>query len=213
MADPRLPTSPSSHPDDELLIAYLSDTLRDADRADVETHLRTCDDCVQGVAMMRHLLSKSDQMPTPIPEALRQRAVEAVDESSRRQTLTIPVSESAGWLPSMLEWLFAVLRPRLLVPLAMTALAALVIVNRQAWFNPAAEHQRTRALELHETLYVTSSEATVWSRSGGNASEGNTVVGTVRRDQPVDVIGREDDWYRVRLSNHQEGWVERSAFE
>jgi len=165
--------------------------------------------------MMRHLLSISDQMSTPVPDALRQRAVGAVaspsDSVSHR--LTTPASRSAGWLSPLLEWLSAILQPRLLVPVAITVLALLVIVNRYAWFSPAPQGDLTRSLEAHETLRVTSSQATVWQRPGGNRLEQNKIIVTLHRGDAVDIVGAENDWYRVVLSDKHEGWVERRAFE
>ncbi len=217
-------------PSDELLIAYLTTAtkttatnsaragLPGTERSRIEEHLGTCDDCVQTLAIMQRRLGVASEIPAPAPASILERAgaaiqpvvadVQTVTATTRNSRLDVPHS-LGGRLPSLRDRLSAVFRLPVLVPAAVAAVALLVIVRQQGWMNPVPPPEMSRVIERHETLRVTADEALVRVQPALR----HPVVATVKRGTSVEIIGEENDWYRVLLQDGREGWMDRRAFE
>jgi anti-sigma factor RsiW len=213
MTDRQLPISdlPPSHPSDELLVGYLSGTLDDRERIEVEAHLRSCDDCMRTLPMMQHHLSIINELAVPIPETVRQQAVPAPESAPAPRPLTCeprsPVRSVRPWFASLIEWVSAALRPMVLVPVAIAALALFVVVNREAWFSPAPG-ELTRSTQLHQRLRVTAPEAMLRAQP----SQKEQAIAVLKRGTDVEIVGSRGEWLQVHVEG-KEGWVERRAFD
>ena len=53
----------------ENLLLYLVGQGSERERADLESHLRTCDTCVREIAHMQRRLAVADEVPHPVPDA------------------------------------------------------------------------------------------------------------------------------------------------
>ncbi|MFI5398743.1 MAG: SH3 domain-containing protein [Candidatus Binatia bacterium] len=115
----------------------------------------------------------------------------------------------------MLDRLSTVSRFPLLAPVAVAAVALLVVVTQSNWMNPEPQQERSRSIAMRETLRVTASEARVWQQPGARSqgSEEADIIATLKRGARVDVVGEKDQWYQVVLPDGKEGWMERHAFE
>ena len=205
MTDPR-----SAHPNDESLVAYLTTGLSDIDRRGIDRHLQDCDLCIESLSMTQRRLSIAAEIPTPVPASLSERvaAVSAPPALASRES-------RAPWLSPMLDRLSSVFRFPVLVPVAVAAVALLVVVTRSDWMNPVPQRERSRSVTMRERLHVTASEARVWQRPGvrGQQAGEERITATLKRGARVEVIDEKAGWYQVILPDGKEGWMERTAFE
>lgn len=70
-------------PDDEMLAGYLDGGLSDAERSDIETHLSSCDSCLEGIIITKDLTRGASGSETePVPESVTQSAVDLINEET-----------------------------------------------------------------------------------------------------------------------------------
>jgi anti-sigma factor RsiW len=207
----------SSHPNDEWLVAYLTTGLSDHERHGLDAHLQGCDLCVETLSMMQRRLSMASTVSTPVPASVRERVTAlnpSVDSFPVSQPLP-PGPSLPAWLSSVLDHLATVSRLQLLAPVAVAAVALLVVVTQSNWMNPVPQQERSRSITTREPLRVTASEAHVWQGPGttGRGAEEADIIATLKRGARVDIVGEKDQWYQVVLADGKEGWMERHAFE
>jgi hypothetical protein len=117
-------------------------------------------------------------------------------------------SVAGGWLAELRERLAAAVTMPVLVPVALAALALIVIVPRLQ--NPTVrDGELSRAVELRQPARVTVDSAAVRKEPAGDA----VVVTTLVRGDRTVLVAQQGDWYRVALADGGEGWIERRAFE
>lgn len=198
-----------AHPNDEWLVAYLTAGLSDDERRGLDTHLQGCDRCVGSLSTMQHRLGMAAEVGVPVPRAV----------FGRVAGLAAPAASSSPRLPAplsaLLDRVLSVLRLPVLVPVAVAATALVVLVSQWDTTRPAPQRERSRAVNIEQTLPVTVPEAEVWpqpSRARQGTAAGR-VIATMKRGTRVAVIGEKGDWYRIALPDGRMGWMERTAFE
>jgi len=186
-------------PDDERVAAYVSVGLSDAERDEVEAHLRRCDRCVNIVAIVQQRLSLADEIAAPVPAGVRARV---------RSVAEVPALRQVSWWAVARDWMTPLLRAPVLIP-AVAAAGALMLILTVAprIFSP---RDLTRGLPpVAEKLRVTGHAVPVYERPSSRAA----VVASVERGMSLTIRGEDRDWYSVVLPDGKEGWVEREAFE
>lgn len=192
---------------EEILAAYATAVVDDADRRIVEQHLAECDACVSDLTRLYRRLGIADSVAMPVPAALT-RAAQAAFEDVR--TASVPASASGEPLATRLgRRLEAWLRLPVLVPLSVAAGALLMVAVQPNRSTPSATSELARAVERPQRLRVTVGEAVVRGRPSRHAEQ----IAVVRRGTVLEVATEERGWYRVRLPENRAGWVEREAFE
>ncbi len=198
---------------EERLVLYASGGLTDAAaRSAVTAHLGGCDPCVAALTHLRRRLALAAEIATPVPASVRHRAEAvlpaALAELAPAAGSPTAVVQRAG--TSLVERLRGWLQVPVLAPIAVAAVALLMVAIGLRPSTTPPDAERTRALAPASVrLRVTVAEAPVHARPSGNAE----VIGSVARDQRLDVAGEERDWYAVRLADGRTGWVLREAFE
>ncbi len=198
--------------DEEGLILYLMRSLSAHDRAAIETHLSHCDSCVYGISLLRKRLRIDDSVDRAVPSALREKVREVIEAGSRELAGAAETAAPASpvlWMHRMRDSLDRFLRLPVLVPVAVAAGALLVVGVQNQGGLIGVPDSGIRAVEQVTTMRVTAQRATLRQLPRANAA----VVGELRAGEQVQVAGVERDWYEVRLSAEETGWVEREAFE
>jgi hypothetical protein len=214
MTDLRAQTSVPrlTHPTDELLVAYLSATLATAEIADIERHIGTCDDCVAVLTMMQRRLGMAEKVAAPVPASVAARATEAWQAAPPEQVERAPQSSWRDAFDALVERIreitTVVVRVPVLVPVAVAALALVVVVTQSDWMR-SGPHELTRSVQIRERLRVTAPEVAV--RAQPSAHE--QILATLKSGADVEVVGERGEWYQVVLPDGRSGWMERSAFE
>jgi hypothetical protein len=201
------PTAPAGErcPPDELLIALLVTDLSGPERAGVDAHLNRCDHCVETLTVVQHRLSLATEVARPVPSALARRVLEHFPVPAGQPTAADRTS--SGRAP-LWERITGWLRFPVLVPLGVAAAAAL-LVGHTVLLRPDVPRERSRSIQLHQTVRVSATEAIVRRQP---TTRGESVA-TLHRGAVVTVTGEDREWYRIALPNGTGGWVERSAFE
>ena len=208
-----------SCPSDEFLVAALTNAISDEEQHWLDTHLDTCDRCLDAIGAATRRLRIADEIPVAVPDALRQRAAAAMPEPA---TALLPGPRPAPdrWAPSRPAtrwratrwsagargWVAALLRPPVMVPAAL-AIVAVLVVATQTWMTPGMPRPLTRSITVPQRARVTAIEAPVRRQPNGHAE----VVATVSRGTLVEISGEERDWSHVTLPNGTEGWVDQEA--
>ncbi|MBN2010929.1 hypothetical protein JW960_16390 [candidate division KSB1 bacterium] len=94
----------SSHPDEEILVAYIESTLRTGNSEMVRKHVATCDDCFLRLAVLKKNMNKENVTPpekTP-PELIRQ-AKDLVPVEEIRDTRKAITDKSSSSIKSILQ--------------------------------------------------------------------------------------------------------------
>lgn len=178
----------STHPSDELLLAYLDVSLQKAEDALVESHLRQCDTCVRSLELMQGRAGSADEIAVGVPAAVAARVAFAPREHSRPRHAARP----PRWL---LRW-------PVLVPTSLAAgflLGAVTSLVR----SPATPSRMTRGVELGGSASVVVSD-TALRREPDDAAD---VVAGLGRGEHVKVIQRRADWVRIEGAAGGQGWV------
>lgn len=176
-------------PNDELLIGYVTGDLADLEQHQVNTHVGTCDRCVETVRSVHARLRVIAEPLEPPPDAVRARA-RAVRDGARI---------AAGSRPVPL-----LLRLPLLIPMSFAA-GALLVVGAQTWLAPAQPRVIIRAVQMQRTTQ----DASVHAQPQEHAA----VVASLHAGEMVEVRSEQPGWYRVTLADGSEGWVAARAFE
>lgn len=197
MAERQPPTSGSGplHPDDELLVAYLTTTLHGVEEHSVDAHIHTCDTCLGTLQSISRRISAATKIATPVPDAVARRVA--------------PHPAQPSWWNELGARFSNFLRLPVLVPVAVGAglIVALTVSNV---VTPSAPRELTRAVPLRQqNLRVTAAEASVRNQPNSHAD----VVATVPHGTMVELRGEDRDWYHVVVADGREGWVDRRAFE
>lgn len=196
---------PPRCPSDELLAAYLAETVPSATVVELEAHLRGCDDCTETLVAAQRRIVMGQQSLLDVPPAIR--AASALPQAHDHASAARAASDRARRAPTRPRaWRT---RPVLtaLIPTALAALAILV-VGQQGWVFPTRPAERGRSMAVRDVLPITAAQAPVYERPGAA-----TATATLTRGTRVEVVGDEGAWFRVRLADGREGWMERSAFE
>jgi hypothetical protein len=204
MAESGSSNSTTEHPSDELIVAYVTSGLTDDERRAIDAHIRTCDRCVEDIAVVQRRLDMLPEIPTRVPVEILERArVSAPTPVPRRR------ASLATWIAAIRDRLADFLTVPVLVPVAVAALALLVLVTQQVWVGPGSQQQLIRSVDTHETMHVRTEIALVRDRPAADAD----VVQELHRGARVDVIGEQGNWCKVVLPNGEQGWVEHQTFE
>lgn len=194
----------SKCPTCEYLVAYLEDDISPRERLDIDQHLQSCRDCVQFVRRALHRIRVAGTTGEAVPEQVRL--------AIRPVTVPLDTSHPAGAAPqvkrpSLLDWfrqLLDTFRAPLLIPIAAAAVALLVVARGPLFTNGSA----TRGPGA-QVLQVTALEAELLEQPG---LHGRTLA-SVRRGGTVTILGEQGAWFRVRLENGTEGWIDQHSFE
>ncbi len=201
------PTAPAGEhcPPDELLIALLATDLSGAERIGVDAHLDRCDRCVETLTVAQHRLSLAEEVAHPVPAALARLVLDRLPASAGSPAAT---GAALWWGATLWERIAGWLRLPVLVPLGVAA-AAVLLVGQAVLLGPDAPRERSRAIQLRQTVRVTAAEAVVRRQP---TTRGESVA-TLRRGAVVTVTGEDREWYQIALPDGTGGWVERSVFE
>ena len=85
----------------------------------------------------------------------------------------------------------------------------IMVFADQTLLRPGMTERARRSVDVEQTLRVTAATTPLRAEPNGNAA----VLSTLGRGEVVAVIQQERDWYRARMSDGIEGWVDRRAFE
>ena len=199
-------------PSPEVLVAYTTGVLPDPDRTDAERHLHACAHCVRVVQKAAARLSVAADVGMPVPAMalarVRPVAVVGEDAAALRAHPAPPVPAA---LIDKVRALFGARREgwsmRLLIPAAM-AVAAVLVIGGPLRYRPSPGLERGVGGE-GQMLRVTAPQAPL--RAGPGSRE--AARKTVPRGTAVTVVSQRGDWYKVRLSDGTEGWMEQEHFD
>ena len=184
-------------PTPEDLVAYVTGAAVDGA---IEEHLLSCAACVESVAIMHSRLRVGALAAVPVPSALQERI---------RSWPSRPGKSSPRWRAAVGTGLSAARRLPVLMPLSFAAGALLALMVQQLWPEGGVPHPVTRSVTTRRALAVTASEGQLRSEPHPRAA----IIATLNRGTMTEVLAEYRDWYRVRLADGSEGWVERRAFE
>lgn len=203
------------HPDDELLVAYLTEPdLAWHERGVIERHLADCDRCVGALAVALTRLDLAAEIPLAVPAMVSLRAEAAVHASPVSVVAPTPApvrhtpASDRGWLTTLRDGFASLTRMPVLVP-ASFAVGALMMLTTDRLVNPTVPQPLTRSVDVDHSRRVTAADAVVRAQPSTRAE----AVARLTRGQIVEINGEEKDWYRAVLPGGTEGWVERRAFE
>jgi hypothetical protein len=209
-------TTGGHHPDDEALLSHLISARQGADeRAGIEQHLLHCDRCVAVLAVAQARLALADEVPAPLPAHLFERAerlaraVVAPEPSPRPGTATSFRGRRRGWLAGIRDRLESWSRLPVLVPASFAIGVLIMVFADRTLMRPGMVEPARRSITLEPTQLVTRDTAVVRAQPSGNAA----IIATLAPGDVVAVDHEEREWYRARLSDGREGWIERRAFE
>jgi len=216
-----------SCPSGEFLVAAVTGGVNDDEQRWLDTHLDSCDRCLDAVDTALRRLRIADEIPVAVPDAVHQRAATAAAMSESAPTLlpgpqpatdrpastTWPATRwpatqwlATWWRGGARGWVAALLRPPVMIPAAVGLVAVLALAT-QMWMTPGVPRSLTRSIAVPQHVRVTALEAPVRRRPSGNAE----IVATVARGTVVDISGEERDWLHVTLPDGTEGWVDQTA--
>lgn len=202
--------TPTAHPSDETLTAYLwPGTLTGPERAVIEHHLTVCDHCVALVEVAHARLAIAAEIPYAVPPQLQQRVMDALVPPAPEVRPARVVQEARNWLDSIRDGVLALTRLPILVPTGFAVGVALMLVGNQNAFNQVPAGPLTRAVSKAQALRVTAPQAVVRAQPNARAES----IATLSRGQVVRVDREDREWYGFILPGGAEGWVERGAFE
>jgi len=184
-------------PTPEDLVAYLAGALVDGA---IEEHLLTCAACVESVALMHSRLRVGAAAAVPVPSAVQERI---------RSWPSKPGKSSRRWRAVVGTGLAAARRLPVLMPLSFAAGALLALMVQQLWPEGSVPRPVTRSVATRRLLAVTAPEGKLRSEPHPRSA----IIATLNRGTTIEVLAEYRDWYRVRLADGGEGWVERRAFE
>jgi anti-sigma factor RsiW len=184
-------------PTAEDLVAYVTGAAVDGT---IEEHLLTCAACVESVAIIHNRLRVGAVAAVPVPSALQERIRSWPSELRKR---------TPRWRAAVGTGLAAARRLPVLMPLSFAAGALLALFVEQLWPEVEVPHPVTRSVVTRRELAVTAPEGQLRSEPHPRSA----IIATLNRGTKIEVLAEYRDWYRVRLLDGSEGWVERRAFE
>jgi anti-sigma factor RsiW len=184
-------------PTPEDLVAYVTGAAADGA---IEEHLLSCAACVESVAIMHSRLRVGAPAAVAVPAALLERV---------RPRPSSPGKGSRRWRAAVGAGVSAARRLPVLMPLSFAAGALLALMVQQLWPDGGVPHPVTRSVTTRRALAVTASEGQLRSEPHPRAA----IIATLNRGTMTEVLTEYRDWYRVRLADGSEGWIERHAFE
>ncbi len=184
-------------PTPEDLVAYVTGAAVDGA---LEEHLLSCAACVESVAIMHSRLRVGALAAVPVPSALQERI---------RSWPSRPGKSAQRWRATVGTGLSAARRLPVLMPLSFAAGALLALMVQQRWPEGGVPHPVTRSVATRRVLSVTAPEGQLRSEPHPRSA----IITTLNRGTKIEVLAEYRDWYRVRLADGSEGWVERRAFE
>jgi len=200
---------------EERLVLYASGGLVGDDRAVIAAHVGGCDPCVASLVQLHRRLSVLADVAAPIPAGVVRRA-QAVLPSALAELapeappLRLQPTVAREAAPRLVERLRGWLQMPVLAPLALAAMALLMVSTSWHPSSEPAGVERSRALPPNVVhLRVTAEQTTMYSRPSGKSD----AIGTVSHGTTVAVAGEERGWYEVRLDDGRAGWILREAFE
>ncbi|HXQ23066.1 MAG TPA: zf-HC2 domain-containing protein [Candidatus Acidoferrales bacterium] len=193
-----------SCPDSESLAGYLLGRLAAAERDAVDSHVLTCDACVQALVTIHRQLQRPWTLDAPVPRAIIERAFALTRPGADRSlSLIRRRTQPPDRVP-------AYLRLPVLMPVAFAAGAAFFIAVKAANLAPGARVSHSRGVSAFTgNRRVTTAEALVRSEPRDTAA----VVARLARGVAVEVQAEEREWLLVALPTQEHGWVPRRAFE
>lgn len=175
-------------PDDELLISYVEASVSEPERSMVESHLDTCDRCMETVRCVHvRLRATADELEPP-PHALSARVRAGTAPSLTGERRRVPL----------------LLRLPILIPMSLAA-GALLVVATHTWLEPPPSRVLIRAVQMQRTTQA----AAVHAQPFGQAP----VVASLNGGEMVEIHAEQAGWYRVALPDGREGWIEARSFE
>jgi hypothetical protein len=204
------------HPDEEALIAYLASMPHTLDeRREIEQHLAACDRCVAMLAVAHARLAVGDEVAVTLPPGLLERAqrlaarieapaVPAVDPHPVARARPQP----AGWLAGIRQRIEIWSRLPVLVPVSFAVGVTIMVMVDQLRPTQVLEPAR-RSITLEPAQLVTTGATVVRAEPHAQAA----IVATLARGEVVTVDQEEREWYRARLADGRQGWVDHQAFE
>jgi hypothetical protein len=184
-------------PTPEDLVAYVTGA---AVGGAIEEHLLSCEACIESVAVMHSRLRVGAVAAVPVPLALQERVSSLPSRPSKR---------SRRWRAAVGAGVSAARRLPVLMPLSFAAGALLALMVEQLWPEGSVPHPVTRSVATRQVLSVTAPAGRLRSEPHPRSA----VIATLNRGTTIEVLAEYRDWYRVRLADGSEGWVERRAFE
>lgn len=176
--------------------------LSDAEKRALNDHVTACDRCLEELRAASYRLALADEIAAPVPAQVAARAA-----ADPRPHLRPTAVESAGPLAAVRDWLAATIRMPVLVPVALAAMALIVVVPQLR--TNTTDGELSRAVELRQIARVTADTAVVRTERDGSSP----ALGTLARGDRAVLVGERDGWYRIALADGSEGWIERSAFD
>ena len=184
-------------PTPEDLVAYVTGAAVDGA---IEEHLLSCAACVESVALMHSRLRVGAVAAVPVPSTLQERVSSLPSRPSKR---------SRHWRAAVRVGLSAARRLPVLMPMSFAAGALLALMVQQLWPEGSVPHPVTRSVATRRVLAVTAPAGQLRSEPHPRSA----IIATLNRGTTIEVLAEYRDWYRVRLADGSEGWVERRAFE
>ena len=167
-------------------------------------HVDACDRCVEELQTASRRLALTAEMPIVVPADV---AARTAIVAQQRKTESTPRGFSV-WIAELGERFKDAISMPVLVPVAIAALALIVIVPR--WQSSTApDAELSRAVDMRQSARVTADSAVVRKEPTADGA----VVTTLKRGEHTVLVAQQGDWYRVALADGGEGWIERRAFE
>ena len=184
-------------PTPEDLVAYMTGAAVDGA---IEEHLLSCAACVESVAIMHSRSRVAALAAVPVPSALQERI---------RSWPSRPGKSPQRWRAAVGTGLSVARRLPVLMPLSFAAGALLALLVEQQWPRGGVTQPVTRSVATRRALAVTAPEGQLRSEPHPRSA----IIAMLNRGTMTEVLAEYRDWYRVRLADGREGWVERRAFE
>lgn len=206
----------AEHPDEEALLSCLiSASGHGEERAAIERHLLDCDRCVSVLAVARARLALAGKVAVPVPPELVEaaerlaRAATAQERSARPAAALSLLERSRGRATAIRERLEAWSRLPVLIPASFAIGVLIMVTADRILMQPAVVDSARRSVQLGPPQLVARSKAVVRTQPDANAA----IIATLAPGDVVAVDHEEREWYRARLPDGREGWIERRSFE
>lgn len=185
-------------PDEESLLVFLLDGEASSPPS-LAAHVSGCDRCSTELQRVRSRLALADEIPLPVPPAIRERAAAA-------PAMRLATSQPAR---SRLASLIRRTQANVWVPMAIAAAALMTFALRVPPPGAPPQVELTRDAEIHQDARITSATALLRQKPEPDAA----VLRNLNRGDSVVLFDRAEDWYQVALPDGTKGWIEVAAFE
>jgi hypothetical protein len=144
-----------------------------------------------------------DELAAAVPAGVAERALRSMPAEAQRERR---IGGLDTWLAAIRDKLASILRFPVLVPVAVAAVAVLVVMTHESW--SPAPGELTRSTQIHQRLRVTAPEAVLRAQP----SRKEPTIAILKRGTDVEIVGGRGEWLQVHVEG-KEGWMERQAFD